>query len=378
MHILYYITNFIHATLIKKQMRHSLDFFIKHAKHSATFIFLAGFFFDMFMLPNLDDLKARVIAVIYLSIIAISIMFREWVVSRNTASNFEQKIYSLNTLMISFSSGSMLSFIFIYSMRSAALFVSWPLLAILLLCILANEFVSTHSFRFNLDVGILLIAVLFYTIFSTPLVLKVQNDKIFALSIIIAMIISFIYIYFLSFTSENAKYEAPHGYALSIGIPMFVGMLYFLNVIPAVPLSLKESGVYHKITRLNDSTFLAESEKDERIFSNLRTSIYHTNATISDVYFFSSVGAPGELIAPLSHVWEYYDESSKKWIEQGTISFTIEGGRESGYRAYSYKKNIPEGLWRVIVKVDSKRIVGQKKFLVTKTEGPIKIENVDL
>ena len=39
-------------------------------------------------------------------------------------------------------------------------------------------------------------------------------------------------------TSETAEKEAGRSVALAIGIPMFVGMLYFLNAIPAVPLTI--------------------------------------------------------------------------------------------------------------------------------------------
>jgi hypothetical protein len=54
-------------------------------------------------------------------------------------------------------------------------------------------------------------------------------------------------VYLLRFTSESAEEEASRMYALSIGIPMFIGMLYFLNVIPAVPLSLANGGVYQSL-----------------------------------------------------------------------------------------------------------------------------------
>ena len=69
-----------------------------------------------------------------------------------------------------------------------------------------------------------------------------------------------------------------------------------------------------------------------------------------------------------SHVWEYYDPVSKRWQEKTVISFTLAGGRENGYRAYSHKENVTEGLWRVTVKVDDKRIVGRVKFYITQGE----------
>jgi hypothetical protein len=305
-------------------------------------------------------------------------MFRELVVSQNTASALEQKLYSLSCFGISFSSGAALSFIFVYSLRSAAFLVSWPLFVALIICIVANEFVSTHDFRFTLDVGVLLIAVLFYIIFNMPLILKVENDWVFAISIGVSIGISLLYLFLLQFTSESASYEAPRTYALAIGIPMFVGMLYFLNVIPAVPLSLKEVGVYHNIIHTSAGEFLAEQEGDTRVLKKYRTAEYHVVNTSDGVYFFSNIDTPAKLTAPISHEWEYYDTKTNTWATSTKISFDIQGGRDNGYRAFSYKENITEGLWRVTVKIGNNRIIGREKFEVIKTDTKVVTKQISL
>lgn len=346
----------------------------KHFKnnlaHTNTLIFLAGFIFDAFMLPDIEHPLARYVVLTYLCIIAFAIMFREWWVSRNTASEFEQKVYSIITFCISYSSGSALSFVFIYAVRSAQLSVSWPLFLILILCIFANEFVSTHDFRFTLDVGILLIATLFYIVFNVPLFLKVQNDMTFGISIGLTVIIFLCYIFILKFSSENAYDNAGRGYALALGIPMFVAMFYFLNVLPAVPLSLKDAGIYHYVARDSNGDYVVRKEIDTRRFANYLTPIYHLTPTDNGVYFFSAVNAPAELTAPISYTWEFFDTKNNKWVSyDNPIIFTLAGGRENGYRAYSQKENIIEGLWRVTVKVDNNRIIGRVKFQVVRSSG---------
>ena len=327
----------------------------------------------MCVLPDIDDLFARLVGLTYLCIVALLIMFREWVVSRNTASSLEQKIYSFSTFVISYCSGSALSFVFVYTLRSGALSVSWPLFFMLVTCIITNEFVSTHSFRFNLDVGVLLIATLFYVVFNTPIILKVENNGIFLLSVVVSMAITLIYVYFLQFTSENAEAESSRSYALAIGIPMFVGMLYFLNAIPAVPLSLNQKGVYHYVVRNDDGSFDGRKETDTRMFARVRTPVYHMGDGETGGYFFSAVDAPAALTAPLSHEWERYDTGSKQWVTEAVIPFTLAGGRDNGYRAYSYKEGLTPGLWRVTVQVDTNRIIGRETFRVEKS-----LTNVDL
>jgi hypothetical protein len=201
--------------------------------------------------------------------------------------------------------------------------------------------------------------------------MKVQNDMTFGISVVVTAIISMFYIFILKYSSENAYYQAPRGYALAIGIPLFVAMLYFLNVMPAVPLSLKDSGIYHNMIRISDGTYVAQKEVDGRRWAQFRTPTYHLMPTDNGVYFFSAVNAPAELTAPISYVWEYFDSANNKWVVSGDpITLTLAGGREDGYRAYSQKENISEGLWRVTVKVGNNRVVGRLKFNVVKGGTP--------
>jgi hypothetical protein len=220
-------------------------------------------------------------------------------------------------------------------------------------------------------VGVFLTALLFYVIFNTPLVLNVQNDMTFMVSILVTMGISFLYVYLLQFTSESARYEAPRSYALAVGIPIFVSMLYFLNVIPAVPLSLEEGSVYHEVTRDSSGEFFLRGETDTRMLAAFRTPVYHFSSSDTGVYFFSAIHAPVMLTAPVSHVWEYYNQDTQRWDEKAVISFGLAGGRADGYRAYSYKEGLQKGLWRVTVQVDRRRVVGRVKFIVTEGEAKL-------
>jgi hypothetical protein len=43
------------------------------------------------------------------------------------------------------------------------------------------------------------------------------------------------------------------------------------------------------------------------MFQALRPKVFHLADGDTSVYYFSSVGAPAEVSAPITHVWEYYD-----------------------------------------------------------------------
>ena len=207
----------------------------------------------------------------------------------------------------------------------------------------------------------------FYVLFNAPFIVNTQNGVVFYVSILIAIIVSIVYVFLISSISETSE-ETPRMYSLAVGIPMFVAMLYFLNMIPGVPLSLTEGGIYHNVQRLDTGEYLVEEEENKKFFAGLRTKVHTISPTQNDVFFLSAIRAPQKMTAPITHVWEYYDDVKGAWVTSTTIPFTLSGGREDGYRAYSHKENIFEGLWRVTVKVDEKRIVGRVKFYIKKGE----------
>ncbi len=337
-----------------------------HLKHATTALFIFGFLTDMVLLPDVNNALTKYIGLGYIIGIAILIAFREWVIARNTANQRERKLFALASFGIAYFSGATLSFVFVYALRSAALSVSWPLFLILLLCMIANEVFATHTYRFTIDIMVLFIAVVFYVVFNAPFIVSTQNSGVFYASILIAIVLSLLYVFSISSISETSEEETPRMYSLAVGIPMFIAMLYFLNMIPGVPLSLTEGGVYHNVQRLESGAYLVEEEDGDRMFQSFRTKVHTISGIQSDVFFLSAIRAPQNMTAPITHVWEYYDAGNGKWVTSTVIPFTLSGGREDGYRAYSHKENIFEGLWRVTVKVDEKRIVGRVKFYIKK------------
>lgn len=347
-------------------------------KHATTIMFVVGFGFDLFFLPEIGTRLSQYLGIGYLACIALGILIREWLVERNRATKSERILYSMLTYGIAYFQGSALSFVFVYAIRGSALSVAWPLIVILLLCSIVNELVASHNYRFTLDIGVLYVALLFYVVFNLPVLLKSQNDSVFLICLLVSAVISIVYMKILSTFSEVAHHESPRGYALALGVPMFVGMLYMLNVIPAVPLSLKEIGVYHHVKRYDDGSYLGKYEPETAQFPILSPNVFHRMSSSEGVFVFASVNAPAELKAPITHVWEWYNPSSRKWEEKFTSSYLTSGGRTGGYRAYSQKDSVADGFWRVTVKADQKRVVGRITFEVVTVNTPITLRQKGL
>jgi hypothetical protein len=87
------------------------------------------------------------------------------------------------------------------------------------------------------------------------------------------------------------------------------------------------------------------------------------------VYFFSSVFAPGGLNTRLYHRWQWHDEK-RGWQTQSRIGYSLAGGRENGFRGYTYKQGLQAGDWRVSVETENNKTVAVHEFSVAQVQTP--------
>jgi len=61
----------------------------------------------------------------------------------------------------------------------------------------------------------------------------------------------------------------------------------------------------------------------------------------------------------------------RRWSTQSTVTFSISGGRDGGYRAYTVKSNPRPGNWRVDIESEDGRLIGRIRFdVVSAAEVP--------
>ncbi len=72
-----------------------------------------------------------------------------------------------------------------------------------------------------------------------------------------------------------------------------------------------------------------------------------------------AIFAPVALDTTVYHHWYFRSNSSKPFTHADRIPIKISGGREGGYRAYTFKQRLDPGDWRVDVETEDGRIVGR-------------------
>jgi hypothetical protein len=83
------------------------------------------------------------------------------------------------------------------------------------------------------------------------------------------------------------------------------------------------------------------------------------------------VFAPIKLSTRITHRWRHYNRIRRKWQTISNVSFTINGGRDGGYRNYTIQHKVWDGDWRVDVRNADGRIIGRIPFHVETVAQPV-------
>ena len=151
-----------------------------------------------------------------------------------------------------------------------------------------------------------------------------------------------------------------------------VNGLYFLNVLPPLPLAMQKAGVYHSIKRLGPVYYAMGEQQSWHTYFGIPP-VMHVQ-TGEPLFVYTAVFAPIRLSTNIIHRWQRYDDAKKQWVTKETKPFVITGGRENGYRDYSKRKNPQPGLWRVDVDTVDGRLIGRVEFVVV--PGPSNSANL--
>jgi hypothetical protein len=149
--------------------------------------------------------------------------------------------------------------------------------------------------------------------------------------------------------------------AILCSICLVFNALYFLRLIPPVPLSLKAIGVYHSLERNGAGYYGAFERASWWQFWSRTSHTYHTQVG-EPATCFSSIFAPTGLMTPIVHHWFRWDAAAHGWVSVARITFPITGGRTGGYYGYSVVALSSLGRWRCDVETISGALIGRSVF----------------
>lgn len=286
----------------------------------------------------------------------------------DAAPSAKNPFYTLLPIIAQFFTGGLLSGCLILYTRSADVLHSWPFIVILGIVFLGNELFSRYRERLSFQSIQLFFALYLYAIFELPIGRGAMSRAIFVESGIAALVVFAAFLGILWAVGKKRLLMSLRRIVIwCAGIFAVVNLAYFTGILPPLPLSLKDAGIYHTLSKVAGGYQVGVESGAGRFFGP--EVIHHVPGT--PLYAYSAVFAPVKLTTPIVHRWQRYDEVAKKWVTMAAVTFPVAGGRDDGYRGYSELDSVTAGSWRVSIETASGSVLGTERFdVVDATVSP--------
>ena len=344
--------------------------FTRLRRYWLTVAFVLGFVLDNITLNRVDQLFDNLVLFTYVVVSMISILLLYAGTSGRFKESWNNNIRKYAPLFIQFAFGGLLSGMLIFYGRSGSWAESWPFLVIILGVIYGNETIKDRSSRLVFNRAMFFIGLFSYVVLVIPVLTGHMGPWVFLVSGILALVIMRIFLLALRKIIPNFLGLQMRVVVFTIG-GIFVGFnfLYFTNIIPPIPLSLKDVGIYHSVVRFENGDYQLKYEAGNwwNFFRNSDDE-FHPVAG-GNIFCFAQVFAPTRLKTDIYHNWQYFDEAQDKWVSYAKLSYPISGGRGNGFRGYTLIENFRDGKWRCSVETERGQVLGRETFTVNSKES---------
>jgi hypothetical protein len=333
----------------------------------APVFFFSGVAYDTLTLTRIDRLQDNLLLLIYLLLLGVLIVLtgrlgiepapdREVLTTVSPFARWMLKARSYYPMASQFLLGGLFSAYAIFYSRSATLTSTAIFFVLLIVLLVGNEFLHNRLSSLRLLVSLYALVCFAFFTFFLPVMTGLMNAAIFLVGAGLSAGVTFRVVQLIYRNNpDRSKREA-----VGVTAPAFalIGLLvgfYFLNWIPPVPLSLKSGGIYHEVKKSADRFELSFERQWYQVWKRSDD----TFPANEPIYCFTAVFAPVDLNTTIYHHWYFRPNSNKPFTHADRIPIKINGGREGGYRAYTFKQRLDPGDWRVDVETEDGRVIGR-------------------
>ena len=340
--------------------------------------FFSGVTYDSLTLTRIDRLQDNLLLLTYLLLLGFLIILTGRLGIEPIPDRTQLKTLSpvprwilqsrpYYPMAIQFLLGGLFSAYAIFYSRSATLTSTAVFFGVLVLLLVANEFLRDRLSNLRLLVSLYALVCFGFFTFFLPVMTGYMNVLVFLAGAGLSAAVTFRVVQLIYHNNPDRSGRE----ALGVTIPAFalIALLvgfYFLNWIPPVPLSMKFGGIYHEVKKSDDRFELSFERQWYQVWKRSDT----TFPAHEPIYCFTAVFAPVALKTTVYHHWYFRMHSNKPFTHADRIPLKISGGREAGYRAYTFKQQLDAGDWRVDVEAEDGRIIGRVSVTVEERAEP--------
>jgi len=226
------------------------NFYGRFERPISSLSLILGFVFDALTLKRVDTLWENIWIFGHLIIVALFIVLIHLKENEIGDEKNPGRAHFWYVNILQFFFGGILSTYLVFYFRSADIYATWPFILLLVVAFIANESLKRHYVRLSFQISLLFLSIYSFAIFLVPVVMRQIGAWIFLFSGFISLVAIALFIRILFYFIKD-KFIKSRKVILSSILSIFVliNFLYFTNLIPPIPFSLKDAGVYHLIQK---------------------------------------------------------------------------------------------------------------------------------
>lgn len=345
-------------------------FFEKHERTTLILFFVGGFIWDSLTLQRIDHLYSNIILFTYLICLVVSLYVFNLSDDNHWEGTLLEKYEEYAPLAVQFFLGGLCSAYVVFFFRSVSLTKTMVFFILLVFLMIANELFKHRLSNKYLQFGAFYFVNFTFFAFIIPVFSGTMNTLTFIISGVVALTLTMLFIVFVYLKSPSTRNEVnlKKMSLVIVCIYLTVNIFYYFNMIPPVPLALRTGLMAYDVEK-TDESYLVSYDPD-KMFKFWRTYNHEMGFAPGDTIFaYTSVFAPTNLDKKVAHRWKWYNPETRRWEVSDEIMYEVVGGRDGGYRGYTYKTNLRAGSWQINVITKEGLILGTIDFELQRDSG---------
>jgi len=337
----------------------------RHARAEHLLFFIGGFSFDALMVRRIDDAPVLIQQGSYLAVSGLLLFgLNAWNHRQVEPPRGLRWLWRWSQPALHFMLGTLLNAYVLFYFKSASGLSALLFLGVTSLLLLVNELPQFRRFGPVVLFGLYSFCLTSYFAYLYPVLLGRLRPWMFLLAVGTSLLPLLLLAWAHQRLTRSALKVLREAVLPSLAVQAALLLLFVAHLVPPVPLSLRDIGIFHGVSR-NAGTgtytllhhpvpwwrFWARDEQDFLARPGDR------------IYCFVHIFAPRNFHDEVRLRWARHEGGV--WAASDAVPVHITGGREEGYAGFSYKQNWRPGDWRVTVETDDGREIGRRLFSVS-------------
>ncbi|MHB8873252.1 MAG: DUF2914 domain-containing protein [Myxococcaceae bacterium] len=339
----------------------------RHKMLETVLFFAGGFCFDLLLLERIDSRPMLIHQGSYLALLSILLAVdHHFTVVGHEAKGFWGKVLHFRHEFIHFLFGTLLNaFLVFYFKASSGIFALLFMVA-LLGVLLANEMPRFRKLGPLMRVALHSFALTSFFSYLFPVIAGFLSAWLFVLAVVLSSALTYGMWKLYARWTHDPGWTFKRAVAPALAIQALLLGLYFLHVVPPVPLSLKWIGIYHDVQRDGRETKLMHQRPVWRFWEH-GDQVFKARPG-DRIHCFVRIFAPRNFKDAVKVRWAWFNPKGG-WTGTDAIPLPISGGQEEGWRGVAWKQNYTPGKWRVNVETADGRDIGNIRFTVVEDQS---------